>query len=151
MPDGSGWEYHIVIEGWEPQIWKSLPSGESELITNQFDIVVVPDKGVVVVKLDIETQLGGGNPEDWHYGVILLSQDGYGPNSSRIREINPSAEQYRGGGAPNIVNHPNIFDTIHPDSGVQEDLLSSYQDYAGSVDDILDKDLGTIPLVSKDS
>jgi hypothetical protein len=83
--------------------------------------------------------------------VILMSQDGYGPNSSRIREINPSAEQYRGGGAPNIVNHPNIFDTIHPDSGVQEDLLSSYQDYAGSVDDILDKDLGTIPLVSKDS
>ena len=80
-----------------------------------------------------------------------MSQDGYGPNSSRIREINPSAEQYRGGGAPNIVNHPNIFDTIHPDSGVQEDLLSSYQDYAGSVDDILDKDFGTIPLVSKDS
>src|SRR6056300_340466 len=57
--------------------------------------------------------------------VMLMSQDGYGPNSSRIREINPSVEQYQGGGAPNIVNHPNIFDTIHPDSGVQEDLLSS--------------------------
>ena len=51
MPDGSGWEYHIVIEGWEPQVWRSLPGGESELVTNQFDIVVVPDKGVIVVKL----------------------------------------------------------------------------------------------------
>ena len=151
MPEKSGWEYHIVIEGWEPQIWKALPSGETELITNQFDIVVVPDKGVVVVKLNIEDQLGGGNPEDWHYGVILMSQDGYGPNSSRIREINPSPEQYRGGGAPNVVNHPNIFDTIHPNKGVQEDLLGSYQNYVGSVDDILDQDLGTIPLVSKDS
>ena len=85
---------------------------------NQFDIVVVPDKGVVVVKLNIEDQLGGGNPKDWHYGVILMSQDGYGPNSSRIREINPSPEQYRGGGAPNIVNHPNafFFDDTSPSS-----------------------------------
>ena len=151
MPDGSGWEYHIVIEGWEPQIWKSLPSGESELVTNQFDIVVVPDKGVIVVKLDIDNQLGGGNPEDWHYGVVMMSQDGYGPNGSRIREINPSAEQYRGGGAPNVINHPNIFDVIFPDEGVQEDFLSSYGEYEGSVDDIPTDLLGSIPLVSKDS
>ena len=151
MPDGSGWEYHIVIEGWEPQIWKSLPSGESELVTNQFDIVVVPDKGVIVVKLDIENQLGGGNPEEWHYGVIMMSQDGYGPNGSRIREINPSAEQYRGGGAPNVVNHPNIFDVIFPDEGVQEEFLSSYGNYEGSVDDIPTDLLASIPLVSKNS
>jgi len=151
MPDGSGWEYHIVIEGWEPQIWKALPSGESELVTNQFDIVVVPDKGVIVVKLDIENQLGGGNPEEWHYGVIMMSQDGYGPNGSRIREINPSAEQYRGGGAPNVVNHPNIFDVIFPDEGVQEEFLSSYGNYEGSVDDIPTDLLASIPLVSKNS
>ena len=151
MPDGSGWEYHIVIEGWEPQIWKSLPSGESELVTNQFDIVVVPDKGVIVVKLDIESQLGGGNPEEWHYGVVMMSQDGYGPNGSRIREINPSAEQYRGGGAPNVINHPNIFDVIFPDEGVQEEFLSSYDNYEGSVDDIPTDLLASIPLVSKNS
>jgi len=151
MPDESGWEYHIVIEGWEPQIWKSLPGGESELVTNQFDIVVVPDKGVIVVKLDIESQLGGGNPEEWHYGIIMMSQDGYGPNGSRIREINSSAEQYRGGGAPNVVNHPNIFDVIFPEGGVQEEYLSSYGDYEGSVDDIPTELLASIPLVSKNS
>ncbi len=151
MPDGSGWEYHIVVEGWEPQIWKSLPNGEKELVTNQFDIVVVPDKGVIVVKLDIENQLGGGSPEDWHYGVILLSQDGYGPNGSRIREINPSAEQYRGGGAPNVINHPNIFDAIYPEAGVQEELLSSYSNYSGSIDDIPLESLASIPLVNKNS
>ena len=151
MPDESGWEYHVVIEGWESQIWKSLPSGESELVTNQFDIVVVPDKGVIVVKLDIENQLGGGNPEEWHYGIIMMSQDGYGPNGSRIREINPSAEQYRGGGAPNVVNHPNIFDVIFPNEGVQEEFLSSYGNYEGSVDDIPTDLLASIPLVSKNS
>ena len=151
MPDGGGWEYHIVIEGWEPQIWKALPGGEPELVTNQFDIVVVPDKGVIVVKLDIDNQLGGGNPEEWHYGVIMMSQDGYGPNGSRIREINPSAEQYRGGGAPNVVNHPNIFDVIYPEQGIQEDYLSSYGQYEGSVDDIPSGLLATIPLVSKNS
>ena len=151
MPDESGWEYHIVIEGWEPQIWKSLPGGESELVTNQFDIVVVPDKGVIVVKIDIENQLGGGNPEEWHYGIIMMSQDGYGPNGSRIREINSSAEQYRGGGAPNVVNHPNIFDVIFPEGGVQEEYLSSYGDYEGSVDDIPTELLASIPLVSKNS
>ena len=151
MPDESGWEYHIVIEGWEPQIWKSLPGEESELVTNQFDIVVVPDKGVIVVKIDIENQLGGGNPEEWHYGIIMMSQDGYGPNGSRIREINSSAEQYRGGGAPNVVNHPNIFDVIFPEGGVQEEFLSSYGDYEGSVDDIPTELLASIPLVSKNS
>jgi alpha-amylase/alpha-mannosidase (GH57 family) len=151
MPESSGWEYHIVVEGWEPQIWKALPSGESELVTNQFDIVVVPDKGVIVVKLDIENQLGGGNPEDWHYGVIIMSQDGYGPNGSRIREINPSAEQYRGGGAPNIINHPNIFDVISPNEGEQEENLSSYGKYEGSIDDMPLDVLASIPLVSKDS
>ena len=81
----------------------------------------------------------------------MMSQDGYGPNGSRIREINPSAEQYRGGGAPNVVNHPNIFDVIFPDEGVQEDSLSSYGEYEGSVDDIPTDLLGSIPLVSKDS
>ena len=81
----------------------------------------------------------------------MLSQDGYGPNGSRIREINPSAEQYRGGGASNVVNHPNIFDVIFPDEGVQEDYLSSYGEYEGSVDDIPTDLLASIPLVSKDS
>ena len=52
---------------------------------------------------------------------------------------------------PFYTKNDDGYYTIHPDSGVQEDLLSSYQDYAGSVDDILDEDLGTIPLVSKDS
>ena len=80
----------------------------------------------------------------------MMSQDGYGPNGSRIREINPSAEQYRGGGAPNVVNHPNIFDVISPNQGVQEDSLSSYGDYEGSLDDIPTDLLASIPLVSKD-
>ena len=149
MPEGSGWEYNIVIEGWEPQIWKSLQNGETELVTNQFDIVVVPDKGIIVVKLDIENHLGGGNPEEWHYGVVLMSQDGYGPNGSRIREINPSAEQWRGGGAPNVVNHPNIFDVVFPEKGIQEEYLSSYGQYQGSVDDLPVELLARIPLVTK--
>ena len=81
----------------------------------------------------------------------MMSQDGYGPNGWRIREINPSAEQYRGGGAPNVVNHPNIFDVIFPDEGVQEKFLSSYGNYEGSVDDIPTDLLASIPLVSKNS
>ena len=28
-----------------------------------------------------------------------------------------------------VVNHPNIFDVIFPDEGVQEDSLSSYVEY----------------------
>ena len=122
---------------------------EQKIINKDFRQGYRPE--VIVVKLDIESQLGGGNPEDWHYGIVMMSQDGYGPNGSRIREINPSSEQYRGGGAPNVVNHPNIFDVIFPDEGVQEDYLSSYGDYEGSVDDIPTDKLASIPLVTKNS
>jgi len=79
----------------------------------------------------------------------MMSQDGYGPNGSRIREINPSAEQWRGGGAPNIVNHPNIFDVIFPETGIQEEFLSSYSQHQGSVDDLPEELLASIPLVTK--
>ena len=78
-----------------------------------------------------------------------MSQDGYGPNGSRIREINPSAEQWRGGGAPNIVNHPNIFDVVFQEKGIQEEYLSSYGQYQGSVDDLPAELLASIPLVTK--
>ena len=67
----------------------------------------------------------------------------------RIREINPSGEQYRGGGAPNIVNHPNIFDVISPNEGEQEEYLSSYGEYEGSIDDMPLDVLASIPLVTK--
>ena len=40
---------------------------------------------------------------------------------------------------------------IFPDEGVQEDFLSSYGDYEGSVDDIPTDLLASIPMVSKDS
>ena len=48
-----------------------------------------------------------------------------------------------------LMNHPNIFDVIFPDEGVQEEFLSSYGNYEGSVDDIPTNLLASIPLVSK--
>ena len=51
----------------------------------------------------------------------------------------------------NVVNHPNIFDVIFPNEGVQEDFLSSYGEYEGSVDDIPTDLLASIPLVNKNS
>ena len=41
--------------------------------------------------------------------------------------------------------------SFFPAEGVQEDYLSSYGEYEGSVDDIPTDLLGSIPLVSKDS
>ena len=48
-------------------------------------------------------------------------------------------------------NNPNIFDVIFPDEGVQEEFLSSYGNYEGSLDDIPTDLLASIPLVGKNS
>lgn len=54
--------------------------------------------------------------------AVVLSQDGFGPN--RVRDVNPSAEQWRLGGGPDDTNHTRIIDVAWDGKPTQEDMLS---------------------------
>ena len=91
--------------------------------------------------------LGDGDPATWGYAVVLMSREGF-PSAGvrRVRDVNPSAEQFRGGGAPDDANHTRIYDLLHPDAGTQEELLSDYE-AAASLDGLGPDDFPKVPLV----
>ncbi len=69
----------------------------------------------------------GDNPQDWRYAAVVLGQEGYPAGGvQRVRDVNPSAEQWRFGGAPADTNHTRVIDIIWPDAGQQETWLSTY-------------------------
>jgi hypothetical protein len=76
-----------------------------------------------------------------------MSQEGF-PSAGvrRVRDVNPAAEQWKGGGAPDDANHTRIYDLLHPDEGVQEQLLSDYEP-ADSVEGLGPDDYPQVPLV----
>ncbi len=110
-------------------------------------IAVFGDQGKVVVRIP-RAVFGEGDPASWSYAVALLSQEGY-PSTGvrRVRDIDVTAQQWRGGGAPDDLNHTRIYDVIAPDGG--EALLADYPSAtSGSIDDLGPDDFGQIPLVS---
>ena len=76
-----------------------------------------------------------------------MSQEGFpSPGVRRVRDINPAAEQWKGGGAPDDANHTRIYDVLHPEAGVQEELLSSYES-ADSLEGLTADDYPQVPIV----
>jgi len=149
LEEGNGWEYAITAEGWDPSIYVAASDGSVEETKPTFKIAALGDKGQVIVRVPLEL-LGGGDPATWGYAVAVLSQEGF-PSAGvrRVRDIQPIAEQWRAGGAPNDVNHTRIIDVLSPEPGLQEQLLSDYTGAStGSVGDLGPDDFGKIPLVT---
>ncbi len=44
-----------------------------------------------------------------------------------MRDVNPAAEQWRGGGGPADTNHTRIYDVAWEGSPTQEEMLSRYK------------------------
>ena len=145
LQEDNGWEYALTLEGWDPALYVADAAGETEETKPTFKMIADPD-GRVTARLPLEL-FGDGDPSTWGYAVVLMSQEGF-PSSGvrRIRDILPEAEQWRGGGAPDDVNHTRIFDVLHPDAGVQEDLLNDYEP-ASSLAGLSADDFPEVPLI----
>lgn len=143
---GNGWEFGITIEGWEPAIYVSAPDGSLEETKPSFDVITFADQGRVRIRLPLSL-LGGGNPSDWGYAALVLSQEGF-PSAGvrRVRDVEPSAQQWKIGGAPAAVNHTRILDVAWATEGEQEALLSEYPPSTDPVDDLTPDDFGQVPL-----
>jgi carbohydrate-binding DOMON domain-containing protein len=127
VASGSGWEYGVTVEGWEPAIYTAGAEGTVEETRPSFDVAVFGDQGRVVVRIPLEL-LGEGDPASWGYAAVVLSQEGF-PSQGvrRVRDVEVVAEQFRLGGAPNDVNHTRIIDVAWATQGDQEELLSNYE------------------------
>lgn len=147
LPEGSGWEYGATVEGWEPAIYVASADGSVEETRPSFDVVVFGDKGRVVVRIPLSL-LGGGDPATWGYAVAVMSQEGF-PSSGvrRVRDVEPVAQTFRLGGAPDDANHTRIVDAASTNEGEQEELLSGYTG-AASIEGLSPEDFGVIPVLT---
>jgi carbohydrate-binding DOMON domain-containing protein len=92
-------------------------------------IAVVADPGRSTITVKVPKSVLGDDPENWAYAAVVLSQDGY-PSAGvwRVRDVNPTAQQYRLGGGPDDKNHTRIIDMLWPADATptQEEILSTY-------------------------
>jgi carbohydrate-binding DOMON domain-containing protein len=147
VAEGSGWEFGITIEGWEPAIYRAGAEGTVEETRPTFDVAVFGDQGRVVVRIPLSL-LGVGDPASWGYAAVVLSQEGF-PSQGvrRVRDVQANAEQFRLGGAPDDANHTRIIDVAWATEGEQEELLSTYPGSA-SLDGLEPDDFGLVPMAT---
>jgi hypothetical protein len=143
---GSGWEYGITVEGWDPAVYVASADGAVEETKPTFDILTFGDDAKVVVRIPVDL-LGGGDPTTWGYAAVVLSQEGFpSPGVRRVRNVDASAAQWVLGGGPADVNHTRIIDVAWPEA--HEALLGDYPPAtSGSVDDLGSDDFGRVPLL----
>lgn len=143
---GHGWDVALWAEGWTPQVLAPDPTTlEPKTVNNvDFKIIVNPAAGLVTLRVP-RSVFGDGDPTTWGYAAAVLSQDGY-PSTGvwRVRDVNPTSEDYRFGGAPADVNHTRIIDLAW--SGEQSDILSGYTG-AKTLDGLGADDYVQIPLL----
>ncbi len=146
---GNGWEYAIWAEGWTPQILAPDPqSGIPKQVTGvSFKIIVDPAASTVTLRVPRQV-FGEGDPTRWGYLAAVLSQEGF-PSTGvwRVRDINPSASQWRFGGAPADTNHTRIIDLAWDGSPSQQDLLSRYPSTTADIATLGADDFAQLPLL----
>jgi carbohydrate-binding DOMON domain-containing protein len=147
LPAEDGWEYAVTIEGWQSAVFLAEAGGGFVETEPSIGVAVFGDQGKVVVRVP-RSVFGESEPADWGLAVAVLSQEGFpSPGVRRVRDVNPAAEQWRGGGAPDDINHTRIFDVAWLEEGRQEEWLSGYESVTSeSVDELGPDDFGVIPV-----
>ncbi|QAA76222.1 MAG: hypothetical protein BIP78_0456 [Candidatus Bipolaricaulis sibiricus] len=112
------WDYFLKVAGWPAygrHLWTA--SGEGPFLV---EVASDPRRGRVIVTIP-KTLL----PEvrGWHY-VLVGSQDGYGPN--HLRPIGGSPGEWTGGGCPDPLWAPQVYDYLAPAGVSQEEVLAGY-------------------------
>lgn len=148
LQDGYAWDYAITAEGWEPGIYTPGPEGPEKIATgNEFTILVDPGQRKVTIR--VPKTILGDNPQAWRYAALVLGQEGYpSPGVMRVRDVNPSAEQWRFGGAPQASgNHTRVIDFAWSNPGEQEAWLAGFTPAEINQGAIAANDVAKIPML----
>jgi alpha-amylase/alpha-mannosidase (GH57 family) len=150
LSSGNGWEYMVWAEGWTPGIFAPDPeSGEPKAVNLSYKLIVNPAQKSVTLRVPREA-FGDGDPAEWGYAAVVLSQDGYPATGVwRVRDIQSNNAQWKFGGAPNDVNHTRIIDLAWPadGAGTQEEMLAGYPSSDGPLDTLTPDDFAQISLL----
>jgi alpha-amylase/alpha-mannosidase (GH57 family) len=144
------WDYAVWAEGWTPAVFKLDANGNPQRMDVPMKIVVDPTARKVTVRVP-KTAFGDGDPQEWGYLALLLSQEGY-PASGvmRVRDVESQSAQYRLGGAPDDTNHTRIIDVWLPAdvSPTQEEALSTYPpSQEKDMDKLMPDDFAQLPML----
>ena len=162
MLEGRGWEYGIWAEGWTPGLYGPPADDASEPrpIGDASTLNIVSDPGQKKITIRVPkkafaeglgVEVSALDPTSWGFLGVVLSQEGY-PASGvwRVRDAEPSPQQWRLGGAPADTNHTRIIDVAYPADFLptQEEALSAYPASQESDMDALEPDdFGQLPPV----
>ena len=121
------WDFAVWIEGWTPGVYVV---GDDGLPTQaDAELVIIADPGQSKVTVRVPKSVLGDDPENWAYAATLAGQEGFPAGGVwRIRDVNPNAEQWRFGGAPDDTNHTRLLDIAWPAdvTPTQEEMLNTY-------------------------
>jgi alpha-amylase/alpha-mannosidase (GH57 family) len=151
LREGSGWEYAFWAEGWTSQMVVPdsdtlAPKGIADI---EYRIIVEPDNGIVTVRVPLE-YFGAGDPKEWGYATVVLSQEGY-PSEGvwRVRDVILAAAQWKIGGGALTSNHTRVLDLAWPEGATptQEEMLSDYEGSTKGIDELAPEDFAQIDLM----
>lgn len=148
-PD-DGWELAVWAEGWEPAVLQAdSATGQPKPLNVDFRILVDPALQTITIRVP-RAVFGEGDPLDWGYAAVVLSQDGF-PSTGvwRVRDIQAQAEQWRFGGAPDDSNHTRIIDMAWPaeTTPTQGEMLSNYASSSAPLQELTADDFPQIELL----
>jgi len=130
LTEGNGWEYAIWVEGWHQKVIRPDAQGNPKDMSGVgMKVTVDPAQRQVTIRVPLSVFGEDADPATWGYVATVLSQDGFpSPGVRRVRDIQPTAEQWRCGGAPDDTNHTRIMDLVWPEgaSPTQEEMLGTY-------------------------
>jgi len=156
LTEGNGWDLAVWVEGWNQKILIPDETGVPREVSGDNVKVIVDPNGRVSIRVLAAAvpQLGAGDtaetwatdPATFGYAAALLSQDGFpAPGVRRVREVEPTASQWRLGGAPNDTNHTRIMDLLGQDD--QTEILSNYPPSQQPPGELGPDDFAQIPLL----
>ena len=148
---GNGWEYAVWAEGWTPGIYApDASTGEPKMLNTSYKVIVDPALQIVTLRVPLAA-LGEGDPAQWGYAAVVMSQDGY-PTTGvwRVRDVLAANGQWKLGGAPEDVNHTRIIDMVWPGGGefTQEAMLGTYTSSAGPIESLTPDDYPQVKLLT---
>jgi carbohydrate-binding DOMON domain-containing protein len=150
LAEGFGWEAAIWAEGWTPQFLRPDEGGLA-VQDGQVNFKIVADPAGRRVSLRVpRAAFGEGDPTQWAYAAVVLSQDGFpSPGVWRVRDVEPEAKQWRLGGGPGASNQPRILNVAWPLQAeiTPQDMLSSFRPSAAPPDTLTAEAFAQLPML----
>jgi alpha-amylase/alpha-mannosidase (GH57 family) len=151
LSEGSAWDYAVTIEGWTSGVYTPGENGPVQIAqASELQVLADPDARRVIIR--IPKAIVGDDPGSWRYAAAVLSQEGF-PSGGvmRVRDVNPTAEQWRIGGAPKgATNHTRIIDLVWANPGDQESWLSDFSPVSERQANLTAANFATVPMFGTD-